>query len=100
MSPVLKPCPAEVSVVELPPTPVVFIVFEFDLTKTPIGAVFPSTVIWKWVVSFAVGVVISEPVIVVSTTVDSRPNFRALVSFAESTGNENCEAEIVLPADM
>ena len=45
LSPVLKPCPAEVSVAELPPTPVVFIVFEFDLTKTPIGAVFPSTVI-------------------------------------------------------
>ena len=43
---------------------------------------------------------IDEPVIVVSTTDDSNPNFKALVSFEESTGKENCEAEIVLPADM
>ena len=34
-----------VKVVELPPTPVVLIVFEFDLTNTPIGAVLPSMVI-------------------------------------------------------
>ena len=45
LSPVLKPCPADVNVVELPPTPVVLIVFEFDLTNTPIGAVLPSIVI-------------------------------------------------------
>ena len=50
--------------------------------------------------SFPAGVVIDEPVIVVSTTDDSNPNFKAFVSFEESTGNENCEAEIVLPADM
>ncbi len=46
------------------------------------------------------GVLISEPVIVVSTFDGSNPNFSALVSFDESVGNENCDAEIVFPADM
>ena len=45
LSPVLKPCPAEVKVVDDPPTALVSIVFEFDLTNTPIGAVFSSIVI-------------------------------------------------------
>ena len=36
---VLKPCPAEVNVVDDPPTPEVLIVFELALTKTPIGLV-------------------------------------------------------------
>ena len=44
--------------------------------------------------------VIFEPVIVVSITDDFNPKFNAFVSFEESTGNENCEAEIVLPAEM
>ena len=86
--------------VDDPPTELVSIVFEFDLTNTPIGAVLSSIEMWKCVESLPEGVVIEEPVIVVSTTDDSNPNFNALVSFEESTGNENCEAEIVLPADI
>ena len=46
------------------------------------------------------GVVISEPVIVVSTFEGSIPNLSALASFAESVENENCDAEIVFPADI
>ena len=46
------------------------------------------------------GVVTDSPVIVVFTFVLCIPNSFALSSFIESTGNENCEPDIVLPADI
>ena len=61
---------------------------------------------WKWVVGTAgvppdtVRLLISLPVIVVSTWLGCRPKEVAFVSFELSVGKEICEAEIVLPAEI
>ena len=60
-----------------PPIPVVFTVFEFDLTKTPMGLELPSIPIVKCVVLLPLGVVIDDPVIVVFTKDGSKPKLVA-----------------------
>ena len=90
LSPVLKPWPDEVKVVVLLEIPEeVSIVFEFVLTKTPIGFEFSSSCMWKWVESLPDGVVIDEPVIVEEIFVSSIPKVDALVSLVALFGKEN-----------
>ena len=83
-----------------PPIPVVFTVFELDLTNTPMGLELSSMAIWNCVVSLPVGVVMDDPVIVVFTKDGCKPKLIAFKSLVESVGNENCDPEIVFPADM
>ena len=41
-----------------------------------------------------------DPVIVVLTRDGCKPKLVAFISLVESVGNENCDPEIVFPADM